>query len=224
MQSDLALIRLLQLVSPGLPIGMYSYSQGLERAIHDGWLSNASEVGEWLTGVLEQVLGKVDAPILLRLYQSWYQNDFVAVTQWSQMLCACRETQELRTEDRQTGQALSKLLIKLEVTDAEYWQRHPDSTLATLFSLAAVRWQIADSVALTGYLWGWLENQVLCAVKLVPMGQVAGQLLLKSMGEQLPGIVQQARLLTDEEIGGSCFGLALSSSRHEMQYSRLFRS
>jgi urease accessory protein len=73
-------------------------------------------------------------------------------------------------------------------------------------------------------LWGWLENQVLCAVKLVPLGQVAGQQLLKKLAGKLPVLVQQALALSDDEIGGSVFGLALASSRHEMQYSRLFRS
>jgi urease accessory protein len=130
----------------------------------------------------------------------------------------------LRAEDRQTGQALARLLVNLELPEAETWQKRPDATLATLFALAATRWQISKTDAVTGYLWGWLENQVLCAVKLVPLGQVAGQKLLKSLAGELPALTDQALQLTDAEIGGSCFGWTLASSRHEMQYSRLFRS
>jgi urease accessory protein len=224
MVTDLSLLRLLQLVSPGLPIGMYSYSQGLERAVDDGWLTSAEQVADWLHGLLQNGLTRVDAPILARLYDAWHANDLVAIERWSQTLVACRETAELRAEDRQTGQALARLLVNLELPEAETWQKRPDATLATLFALAATRWQISKTDAVTGYLWGWLENQVLCAVKLVPLGQVAGQKLLKSLAGELPALTDQALQLTDAEIGGSCFGWTLASSRHEMQYSRLFRS
>jgi urease accessory protein len=91
-------------------------------------------------------------------------------------------------------------------------------------SLAAVSWKIPKFEALLGYLWSWLENQVLCAVKLVPLGQAAGQRLLSQLAEHLPERVKTALDLSDDEIGGSAFGLALASSRHEVQYSRLFRS
>lgn len=224
MATDLALLRLLQLVSPGLPIGMYSYSQGLERAVEDSWITDADQSADWLRGVLTNALARVDAPIMARLYDAWTANDMAAVESWSRTLAACRETAELRAEDRQTGQALARLLVNLELPEAQDWLRRPDATLATLFSLAASRWQIDKADAIAGYLWGWLENQVLCAVKLVPLGQVAGQRLLKDLAGDIPVLVKQALSMTNDDIGGSCFGLALASSRHEMQYSRLFRS
>lgn len=224
MVTDLALLRLLQLVSPGLPIGMYSYSQGLELAIHDGWLKNPQQIEQWLQGVLNQCLARVDAPILLRLYSAWTDNNLEQVSYWSQVLLACRETAELRTEDKQTGQALARLLIKLDMPEAQIWTRQTDATLATLFALAAVRWQINARDAVLAYLWGWLENQVLCAVKLLPLGQVAGQQCLKNLAETIPDLMTQALALSDNQIGGSAFSLALASSRHENQYSRLFRS
>ncbi|MCQ8130749.1 urease accessory protein UreF [Methylomonas rivi] len=224
MATDLSLIRLLQLVSPGLPIGMYSYSQGFERAVDDGWITNTDQAADWLRGVLTNALSRVDAPILARLYDAWTRGDDAAVAYWSNTLIACRETAELRAEDRQTGQALARLLVNLELPEAQTWLRHPDATLAGLFGLAAARWQIGKTDAMAGYLWGWLENQVLCAVKLVPLGQVAGQRLLKDLAGDIPALVKQALSMADDDIGGSCFGLALASSRHEMQYSRLFRS
>ncbi len=224
MVTDLSLLRLLQLVSPGLPIGMYSYSQGLERAVDDGWVSTPDTAREWIGGVLQTSMTRVDVPVLLRLCSAWQNQDHAAVTHWSQTLTACRETSELRAEDRQTGQALAKLLMKLDMPEAEAWQRQPEATLATVFSLAAVRWGIDPRHAAMGYVWGWLENQVLCAVKLVPLGQVAGQQLLQALAAQIPTQVDAAALLNDDDIGGSAFGLALASSRHEMQYSRLFRS
>ena len=224
MVTDLALLRLLQLVSPGLPIGMYSYSQGLERAVDDGWVNTPETAREWIGGLLQCSMTRVDVPVLFRLFAAWQNHDHAAVKQWSETLTACRETSELRAEDRQTGQALAKLLVKLDMPEAEAWQRQSDATLATVFSLAAVRWGLGPRHAAIGYVWGWLENQVLCAVKLVPLGQVAGQQLLQVLAAQIPAQVDAAALLVDDEIGGSAFGLALASSRHEMQYSRLFRS
>lgn len=224
MGTDLALLRLLQLVSPGLPIGMYSYSQGLEKAVDDGWIRTASDAEAWISGLMAQGQCGIDLPILARLYRAWETADLKQVRHWSSILIAYRETAELRAEDRQTGQALARLLNDLSLPEMQPWIRETTITLATTFSFAAVRWEIGLRETLVGYGWGWLENQVLCAVKLVPLGQVAGQRLLKDLAADIPAMVDQALNITDKDLGGGAFGLALASSRHEMQYSRLFRS
>jgi urease accessory protein len=224
MVTDLALLRLLQLVSPGLPIGMYCYSQGFERAVDDGWITNAAETDEWLSGLMDTCLTRIDLPILARLYDAWECGDVEKVKFWSRTLTAFRETAELRAEDRQTGQALARLLDSLAVADMQPWIRKPEATLATVFAFAAMNWGVPRRETAMGYLWSWLENQVLCAVKLVPLGQVAGQRLLSELAGKIPVLVNEALDVADCDIGGSAFGLALASSRHEMQYSRLFRS
>jgi urease accessory protein len=224
MVTDLALLRLLQLVSPGLPIGMYSYSQGMERAVDDGWIRTSSDAEEWLSGIMESGLTNIDLPILARLYAAWHDDEEESVIYWSRILTAYRETAELRAEDRQTGQALARLLTEMELPIMQAWIRKPETTLATIFSYAAVIWGVPKHQAMLGYLWSWLENQVICAVKLVPLGQVAGQRLLADLASNIPNLVDKALQLADDEIGGSAFSLALVSSRHEMQYSRLFRS
>ena len=224
MVTDLGLLRLLQLVSPGLPIGMYSYSQGFERAVDDGWITTAVDTEEWLSGLMDSCLARIDLPILVRLYDAWASGNIEAVGYWSQILTASRETSELRAEDRQTGQALARLLDSLAIDSMQPWIRKPEATLAGIFAFAAVNWEIPKRETVIAYLWSWLENQVLCAVKLVPLGQVAGQRLLIKLAEKIPALVDQALKLEDDDIGGSAFGLALASSRHETQYSRLFRS
>ncbi|MCX7098837.1 MAG: urease accessory protein UreF [Methylococcales bacterium] len=224
MVTDLALLRLLQLVSPSLPIGMYCYSQGLERAVDDGWLSTAVDTRDWLHGLMVNSLTRVDIPILARLYDAWQAQDTLRVAHWSLTLSAYRETAELRAEDQHTGQALARLLVDLGDTAMQPWLRNPETTLATAFSYAAVKAGVSQRDTALGYLWSWLENQVLCAVKLVPLGQVAGQRLLTDLTAHIPDCVDTGLALADDELGGSAFGLALASSRHEMQYSRLFRS
>ncbi len=224
MVTDIALLRLLQLVSPGLPIGMYCYSQGFETAVDEGWINNATQTENWLNGLMGICLTRIDLPILLRLYEAWSGGQHERVEFWSKTLMAYRETAELRGEDRHTGQALARLLDALAIVEMQPWIRKPETTLATVFAFAAVNWGISKRDAALGYLWSWIENQVLCAVKLVPLGQVAGQRLLTDLAEKIPGYVDQALTIDDHDIGGSAFGLALASSRHEMQYSRLFRS
>ena len=224
MVTDLGLLRLLQLVSPSLPVGMYSYSQGMEQAVENGWINDAAQAQAWLLGVLRHSLGRMDAPLVVRLYAAWALGDSRAVERWSVELTAMRETAELRAEDRQTGQALARLLDGLGVEQAKAWGRHPHASFATLFALAAVEWGVPKSQAVTGYLWSWLENQALCAVKLVPLGQLAGQRLLHGLALEIPGLVDTALALPDDAIGSSSFALSLASSRHERQYSRLFRS
>ena len=224
MVTDFALLRLLQLISPSLPIGMYCYSQGLEMAVEDGLLTNEKQTGEWIEGIMARCIARVDLPLCIRFYRAWENNDSESIAHWSHILMACRETAELHAEDMQTGQALARLLHSLEIEKSGVWMRSADTTLANMFAFAAVNWEIPVREAAVGYLWSWLENQVLCAVKLVPLGQVAGQKLLTQLADNIPELVDSAFDITDDNIGGSAFGLALMSSRHEMQYSRLFRS
>ncbi|PPD03238.1 MAG: urease accessory protein UreF [Methylobacter sp.] len=224
MATDPALLRLLQLVSPSLPVGMYSYSQGLETAVAEGWVHDATSARDWLHAVLTRSLARTDAPILLRLMDAWQSDDSAKVLLWSETLAAFRETAELRLEDRQMGLALVRVLEGLGLAEAKAWHRHTSLTFAAMFALAAVRWRISQSEAINGYLWSWLENQVLCAIKLVPLGQAAGQGMLYELAGLIPAQTELALTLGDDDLGGSVFGLALASSRHEMQYSRLFRS
>ncbi|MGR9085499.1 MAG: urease accessory protein UreF [Gammaproteobacteria bacterium] len=224
MITDLALLRLLQLASPGLPIGMYSYSQGLETAVEDGWIRDFEMAGSWIAAVMHRCQARVDLPILARLHDAWTEGDKAEAGYWNSLLLACRETAELKAEDVQTGRALAQLLAKLEPESAADLIDAGPVALASAFGFAAARWNIPKREAMTGYLWSWLENQVLCAVKLVPLGQVAGQRLLMALAAEIPVQVGSALALADDDIGGSLFGLPLASCRHEMQYSRLFRS
>ena len=224
MVTDLALLRLLQLISPSLPIGMYCYSQGLERAVDERLIMNENQTHEWLEGIMVRGIARIDLPLLVRFYDAWQQQEVEQIRHWSHVLIAYRETAELRAEDQQTGQALARLLDGLGIDEMRFWVRSPDVTLANIFAFAAVYWHIPMREAVLGYLWSWLENQVLCAVKLVPLGQVAGQKLLANLSNMIPSLVDVALTMPDEAIGGSALGIAFMSSRHETQYSRLFRS
>ncbi len=201
------LARLLQLASPALPVGAYSYSQGLEAAIDAGIATDAPSAERWIADVLELSVGRIELAALRSQLEEPTQatND---------LFLASRETAELRAETLQMGQSLAKLLADLGV---DVPIREP--AMPSSFACAARAWDIAPRDAVVTYLWSWLENQVMAAVKAVPLGQTAGQKILLALGGRLDELARREPQWTN-----LAPGLAFLSARHEVQYSRLFRS
>lgn len=224
MKSDTALLRLCQLVSPALPVGTYNFSQGLEYAAHAQWVHDAADAGDWILGIARHSIGTLDVPVLLRLHSAWRQQSLTQVQYWSAFLVASRETSELRAEERHLGRSLAKVLVEWQLEAARDWIRHEHASYAALFALAAAHWQIDAGDAAQAYVWAWCENQVLAALKLLPMGQFAGQRLLNELLQQIPAIVAQAMELDDADIGIATPLHGMASAWHETQYTRLFRS
>ena len=223
-KSGLPDLRLMQLVSPSLPIGSFTYSQGMEWAVEDGSIKNSQDVFDWLAGLIKDGLTNLDLPVLQRLYDAVLNDDLASANDWSRYLLACRETSELRQEEINRGRALKTLLIDLDVKRAEQFESAMQLTQLAGFALAAVSWNIPFQQAALGYSWGWIENQVAAAIKLVPLGQTSGQRLQLELTELIPSAVNEAMLIRDEEIGASAPAMAIASSLHETQYTRLFRS
>lgn len=218
-------LRLWQLISPALPVGAYSYSQGLEYAVEQGWVNSAGTAADWIQGLLGHSLVHLDVPVLQRLHAAWREGDREKLTYWNQFLLAARETLELRAEDRNMGMALAMLLPELGLGEAEAWKtRESSPSFALMFTLAASHWGVDAEQTAEGYLWAWCENQVMAAVKLVPLGQTAGQKLLMETASIIPGAVKTGFDLNDDDIGWLAPGFAMASVKHETQYTRLFRS
>lgn len=224
MTDSLALLRLLQLSSPALPIGAFNFSQGLEYAIDAGWIRDEKETGEWILGLAANGLATLDLPMLLRLHAAWSASDVNAVLHLSRQLLASRETAELRAEELHLGQSLARVLVEYGIEPARQWTRHPAATHAALFALAAVEARAPAFESVLALAWAWAENQVTAAVKLLPLGQSAGQRLLETIRTRLPQLVTQAGAMTDDDIGSATPGAMLASCWHETQYTRLFRS
>jgi len=220
----LADLRLYQLISPSLPIGAFTYSQGLEWAIEAGWIKNEQALEQWLESVLAHSVSTLELPVMIRLCRAFEGQDVEAVHYWTQFLIASRETSELRKEERQRGQALATLLPNLNVAMDDSVIEAVRSTQIAGFALAAQQFDISIQSACAGYLWSWLENAVMAGVKLVPLGQTSGQKLLMRLSERVPTAVERALAIVDDEVGSSTPALAIASSRHETQYTRLFRS
>ncbi len=215
---------LLRLVSPGLPIGGYAYSKGLEHAVHAGWVRDEASAREWILGLLEHAIGQLDAPVLLRVHDALQAHDASGAVRWNAILRAHRESEELALEDAQIGAALRRLLGTLQVVSEDDELTRVELSYVAAFAWAAVRWQIPRLAALEGYLWATLESQTSAAVRLLPLGQSAGQRVLSAGLLRLPPVIERASQLTDADIGAVAPRFAMGSALHETQYSRLFRS
>ena len=203
------LARLLQLASPALPVGAYSYSQGLEAAVEAGIVKDAASAERWIADVFDFSIAAMDAPLLFALLE-----ESSSAEELNELYLATRETAELRAETVQMGYSLCRLLFELGAPGL------PQGEVAfpAAFALAAKAWDIEPRAAVQAYLWSWLENQVMAAVKAVPLGQTAGQRMLLSLGEKISGFSPEGHFFNFAP------RLAILSSQHETQYSRLFRS
>src|SRR3954462_7907340 len=111
--THIALTRLLQLASPALPVGAYSYSQGLEAAIEAKVVRDEASALAWIEDVLELTIARMEAPLFLRLHAAWRDGADLAAASWNELLLASRETAELRAETAQMGHSLARLVGEL---------------------------------------------------------------------------------------------------------------
>ena len=226
--ASIALVRLMQLVSPALPVGAYTYSQGLEWAVESGRIRNETSAGEWIGDLMQHCIGRFEAPLVAALMQHWASGNTKEIARLNADFLASRESAELRAETAQMGFSLNRLLNDLGVPVLTTLRTQlaglPEIAFPTVWSGLAAAWRIEPYDAVCGYLWAWAENQVMAALKAVPLGQAAGQRLLSQLGETVPAIAEAALTLPEEEWSNLTPAFALCCARHETQYSRLFRS
>ncbi|MDP9082362.1 MAG: urease accessory protein UreF [Pseudomonadota bacterium] len=223
----LARIRLLQMASQAFPIGGYSHSHGLEAAIEAKLVGDEESVRGWIADALAFSIATYDIPVLHDLGEAWVAEDFAALSRLNAQFLATRESAELRSATAQMGFSMRKLLAALpDLPDFLLNTLHliDEPSLPCVWSGAVWAWGIPACESVAAYLWSWAENQVLVAMKSVPIGQSTAQRVLLSVGEQIARLAE--RVLPCEEHMRSNFvpGLAILCSQHETQYSRLFRS
>jgi len=223
-----ALLRLMWLASPALPVGGFSYSEALEAAVEAGHVTNETQAGDWLLDQLRLSLARADLAIAAEAFDAWQQDDLARAQALNDWIHATRETAELRLQTEQMGRSLVE------------WMRHgeqaADARIATLAAFApAPTWPVAFALAtvhtgakrqeaLLALAFGWAENMVQAAMKAVPLGQIAAQRMLGRLTTAIPGAVEYAAACLPGERQAFTPMLAILSSQHETQYSRLFRS
>lgn len=219
----------LQLSSASLPIGGFAYSQGLEQACELGKVHDADSAQRWIEDYLLLVIQRQELPWWHAIMQACQAANWPLVIERTEALCALRETAELRLESAQMGHAMVRLFDQWLLVDARL---SPPASVRTVLArdyTAAHAALCAGSgldvhVGMAAWLWSWLDNQVLAAVKLVPLGQRHGQQILHHLKKILPEVIERAVQMPLSRAGTAAFGLMQASARHETQYARLFRS
>lgn len=222
-----SLLQLMWLASPALPVGGFSYSEGLEAAVEAGLACNEQAAGDWLLDQLRLGLGRADLPLVAAAFEAWQRGDPRRLVELNDWLRHTRETSELLLQAEQMGRSMTEWLRTRDATDPALpllASLQPAPTWPVAFALAALRTGAPVREALLAFAFGWAENLVQAAVKAVPLGQSAGQRMLARLAAEIPDAVARALHVQDDARQSFMPMLAILSSQHETQYSRLFRS
>lgn len=222
---DFSLLYLLQLASPALPVGAYSYSEGLETLIDRQTITDGDRLADWIERELRFGAIRLEAAVMLRGYRAATTSDASGLAYWNQWLSAAKETEELRHQSWQMGSALRRLAISLHpsLEDAMGASGTP-CNFAIAFGILAAGWQLDEKAVLQAYLQSWTTNIIGAGIKLIPLGQTLGQQLLVQLYPEIDTATTEILTLEDDDLVSCGWGLALASMAHETLYSRLFRS
>ena len=220
--TDLALLQLIWLASPALPIGGFSYSEGMEAAVDASLVKDEATAADWLLAQLHLTLARADLAVVAQAIPAWQRHDLQRIEELDQWVRQTRETSEFRQQTGQMGRSLIEWLRAVRPELLQSVDRH--HTYPVAFALAASATGATTRDCLLAFTFGWAENMVQAALKSVPLGQSAGQRVLGRLAAEMPAAVDVALALHDEERQAFSPMLAILSARHEIQYSRLFRS
>lgn len=222
------LLQLMWIASPALPVGGFSYSEGLEAAVEAGLVGDEAQAGDWLLDQLHLGLARCDLALVAQAHAAWQAGDGARAAALNDWAAHTRETAELRQQALQTGRSLLDWMRNGEHADdarlAALAGLQPAPLWPLAFALATVLAGASARDALLAFAWSWAENMAQAAMKTVPLGQSAAQRLLARLAAAIPDAAATAAALPDDERQAFTPGLAILSARHETQYSRLFRS
>ena len=226
--ADATRLQLMWLASPALPVGGFSYSEGLEAAVDAGLVHDEATAAAWLAEQMPLVLARSDGAAMAAACRAWAVHDEAAARTLNHWISQTRETAELRLQAEQMGRSLLEWLRNgphaADARIAQLAALPPAPTWPVAFALAATLAGATPRDALLAFAWGWAENLAQAAMKAVPLGQAAAQRMLTALAAHIPAAVDAALATAPEARQAFAPGLAILSARHETQYSRLFRS
>ena len=225
--SPASLLQLMRLASPSLPVGGFSYSEGLESAVDAALVADEASAQRWLVDQLALALVRSDMPVVARALAAWRRGDIAHVDALNRWFATTRETGELLRQAEQMGRSLALWLRHRGAADerlARLETLQPAPTWPIAFALAAADSGASARDVLVTFAGGWAENMAQAAIKAVPLGQAAAQRILAALAAEIPSTVDAAVCLATADMQAFTPMLAILSARHEEQYSRLFRT
>ncbi|TIW29696.1 MAG: urease accessory protein UreF [Mesorhizobium sp.] len=219
--SSVALLRLMAWLSPAFPVGGFSYSHGLERAVHDGLIANRDDLAGWLETLVEVGSGWNDAVLFA---ESWRRapddgGDLAEVAALAEALAGSRER---HMETMLQGAAFLKAA---SAWSSPVLQRLPaDCPYCVAVGAVAGSSGIGLSDALSAFLQAFFSNLAQAAIRLGVVGQIDAVALLAGFEALAMTTAARAAASTLDDLGGAAFMSDIAAMRHETQYSRLFRS
>jgi urease accessory protein len=221
------LLQLMRLASPSLPVGGFSYSEGIESAVETGRVSDEATAERWLVDQLHLGIARSDLPVVAAALAAWQSGDEESIASLNQWFATTRESAEMRQQSEQMGRSLAIWLQHAAARTpacAGSEALRPAPTWPIAFALAAPDSDATARDVLVAFAAGWAENLVQATMKAVPLGQLAAQRLLLALSAEIVPVVDAALVLPAADMQAFTPMLAILSAQHETQYSRLFRS
>lgn len=227
------MLQLMWLASPALPVGGFSYSEGLEAAVDTGRVNDEAQAAAWLLDQLHLALARSDLAVVVKALESWNRVleepvQLAHITSLNGWVLSTRETAEFRLQTEQMGRSLVQWLQHgdqaSDVRVSACAALKPAPTWPVVFALAGALMNALPRELLLAFAFSWAENMVQAAIKAVPLGQLAAQRILQRLTQDIPDLVEHALQMPWDEAQVMTPMLAILSAQHETQYSRLFRS
>jgi len=221
-----ALMLLMNWLSPAFPVGGFSYSHGLEKAVDVGALRTADDVSRWILRILRHGGGCIDAVLLLEAHRAVLAGDRVRLADARELADAWRGTAETALEARSQGRAFTATLKSGWPSPAlaPWLDDLEAASYAIAVGAATAAEGIEETLALSAFLQAVAANLVSAAVRLVPLGQTDGQKVLRALAGHIPALVAQSQSTPLDALGTASPMVDWTSMSHETQYTRLFRS
>lgn len=223
-----SLYRLMTWLSPAYPTGGFSYSHGLEYAVEAGMVTSGEALYDWIETTLADGPGLIDGALLAAAWRAVRADDDAALAEVVEIAACWRGTSETALEAFQPGAAF---LSTCQAAWPDPWLDRLAGLLggrllahAVAVGVAAAAAGVPLDAALVAYLESFAANLVSAGVRLVPLGQTAGQIAQARLLPVVAATAARAELTPLDDIGSAALGLELASMRHETQYTRLFRS
>jgi urease accessory protein len=228
--SPLALLRLQSWLSPIFPTGSYSYSHSLEWAVEAGHVHDRESLVDWLDADLRYGSGRNEAIFFIEAWRCALVGSRAKLFEIAELAAAFRGTSEFALETSCQAAAGLATLRQVWPDHILDWlsgalsESQVRPTQAVVLGVRAARQGMPVALALAAFLQNYIANLVIAGVRLIPLGQIGGQLTIAALEDAILATGAQAEEAKIDDLGSAAFMVDLASMAHETQYTRLFRS